>query len=81
MERLSDISISLLRILRSEKAQVIPFDRGLRPKAFALVGEKSLHGLVYCILYHKALSLTLFESYIASGKVLKCAMNVRGMML
>lgn len=47
--------------------------------AFALPGENMLHDLLCYILYDVALFSVLFESYIASGRVLTCAMNVCGL--
>ena len=48
--------------------------------AFALPGKNMLHDLVYYIFYRTALFLVLFESYIASGRVLTCAMNICGLL-
>lgn len=48
--------------------------------AFALPGDNMLHDLVYYILCHIALFSVLFESYIASGRVVTCAMNVCGLL-
>ena len=48
--------------------------------AFVLPGGNMLHSLVDYKLYHRVFFFVLFESYIASGRVLTCAMDVRGLL-